>query len=353
MKDIANKNDVAVESFGTLAKKLEEHQKKLSVNRNYIKDGVVIGVNALEKIEKLKNKHIINVNLEIPKKIYEELRDGKVVRVGGALKHPTKNVFRKHLKEIKPSAVRKLTKATNMVFFVTDVFESVLVDQKLRDIMNTVKEIDLKLEAQNRGAFLSAIEQSRELYLIQNEEIKRQKIILVLDKLSYCEHLFTVIYENKWKEYIKLDNSYKNDFKSRLTNTSELKKMCEIGKALPEYLEIIALCKIAQVRLWEMLGQYVLAKEKAFNLVSFLSEKIDNYKDNFGDYALSIKLGSHSRLFGEFWDMCTWDAGGLHREKRLKNIKDGFIESHERIEFLLNTALCVPLDVPEELSNDL
>ena len=49
----------------------------------------MFGVNAL-KIEKLKNKHIINVNLEIPKKFYEELRDGKVVRVGGSLKHPTR-----------------------------------------------------------------------------------------------------------------------------------------------------------------------------------------------------------------------------------------------------------------------
>lgn len=153
MKDIAHNNDTVVESFETLAEKLKEHQKKLSVNRNYIKGGLAIGVNALEKIEKLKNKHIINVNLEIPKKFYEELREGRVVRVGGALKHPTKNVFKKHLKEIKPSAVRKLTKATNMVLFITDVFGEVLVDQKLGDIMNAVKEIDLKLEAQNRGAF--------------------------------------------------------------------------------------------------------------------------------------------------------------------------------------------------------
>lgn len=349
MEDIAHKNDSVVESFETLAKRLDAHQKKLSVNPNYIKEGVVFGVNALEKIEKLKNKHIINVNLEIPKKFYEELRDGKVVRVGGSLKHPTKNVFRKHLEDIKPSGVRKLTKAINVVSFATDVLGQVLVDQKLRDIMNTVKEIDLKLDAQNRGAFLSAIGQARELYSIQgDEELRKQRINSVLGELSGCEYLFTVIYENKWKEYIKLDNSYRT---SLLTNTSELKKMCKIGKEMPEYLEIIALCKIARIRLWEMSGQPVLAKEKAFDLVSFLSEKIDNYKDSFGDHAMSIKKNQHQKLFIEFWKLCTWDTECLYEEKIFKNIKDEFLESHERIEFLLNTALCVPLDVPEELSD--
>ena len=48
MEDIAHKNDSVVESFETLAKRLDAHQKKLSVNPNYIKEGVVFGVNALE-----------------------------------------------------------------------------------------------------------------------------------------------------------------------------------------------------------------------------------------------------------------------------------------------------------------
>lgn len=189
------------------------------------------------------------------------------------------------------------------------------------------------------------------MYLIQNEEIKRQTIPLVLDRLSYCEQLFTVIYENKEKEYIKLDNSYKNDFKSRITNTSELKKMCEIGKALPEYLEIITLCKIARVRLREMSGEYFLAKENVFSLVSFLSEKIDNYKDNFGDYALSIKQIYYESFIGDLRNIGPWDSYQLNKEKIFKNIKDEFLEPHERIEFLLNIALCVPMDVTEELSD--
>lgn len=355
-EDIAHKNDTVIESFGTLAGKLEEHQKGLSVNPNYIKDGVVIGVNALEKIKNLKNKHIINVNLEIPKKFYEELRDGKVVRVGGSLKHPTKKVFRKHLEDIKPSGVHKLTKATNMIFFVTDILGQVLVDQKLRNIMNTVKEIDLKLDAQNRGAFLSAINQARELHSIQgDEELKKQRINSVLGELSGCEYLFTVIYENKWKEYIELDNSYCNSIKSRLTNASELKKMCRIGKEMSEYLEIIVLCKIARIRLWEMSGQFVLAKEKAFELVSFLCEKIDNYKDAFGYMALLTKKYGYNRRWDGFVFYGILDScmGGkltrLHREKTFENINDELLESHERVEFLLNTALCVPLDVAEEL----
>ena len=348
MKDLVHVNDIVVESFEALAEKLEEHQKKLSVNPNYIKDGVVISVNALEKIKNLKSKYIINVDLEIPRKFYEELRDGRVVRVGGVLKHPTKNVFKKHLGEIKPSVVRKLSKATNWAAPGLDVLGQVLVDQKLGDILGIVKEIDLKLEAQNRGAFLSAITQARKLCLASNKEIERQELFLVLNDLNHCEHLFTEIYKAKWKEYNKLDNMYRS---SLLTNTSELKKICKIGKAIPGDLEIIALCKIAQIRLREMSEQYVRAKEESFGLVSFLCEEIGNYKDNFDDYAMSIKELRHQKLFIEFWKMCTWYFKCQYEEKKFQNIKDEFLEPHERVEFLLNIALCVPLGVTEYLPN--
>lgn len=331
---VQKKENVQTEivNFETLVAKYEEHQKKLSINPNYLKDGVVFGLNTLNKINQLKNKHIVNVHLEIPKEFYKELGAGKINRVAGALKHSQKQTFIKHLQEVKPSKVKKLTKAANIAFIALDVLESVIVDQKLKEILEIVKEINLKLDAQNRGALKSAIEQIKDLHLIQNTEIQQQKILLIQNDLSYCEQLFTTIYENKWNKYIELNNKYAT---AKITNSSELNELHKIGISLPNSLEPIIICKVAQTKLCEMQDEYVLAQDKAFNLAGFLSDKLDDYKNAFSDNSLDEK----KKIYKNY--------GIQKKEKRFLKIKDELVEPNEKIEFLLNSTLCYALSIPE------
>ena len=319
-------------NFETLVTRLEEHQNRLSVNPNYIKDGLVVGLNTIKKIKQLKNKHIINVDLEIPKELYKQLGAGKIKRVAGALKHPQKHTFIKHLQEVKPSKVKKLSKVANIAFVALDVLESVIVDQKLKEIIEIVKEIDLKLDAQNRGALKSAIEQIKDLHLVQSPETKQQKILFIQNGLSYCEHLYTSIYENKWNKYIELNNKYA---KSKITNSSELNELRKLGIAIPDALEPIIICKVAQTKLYEMQDEYVLAQDKAFNLVTFLTDRLSDYKNAFDDNALNYK----KKLYKNY--------GIQKRDKRFLRIKDELIEPNEKIEFLLNSTLCYALSIPE------
>jgi len=324
-------------SIKELNSKLKQHQKKLSLNKKYVKEGAKVGSKAIEKIEKVVNKHIINVNLEIPKEFVKKLAEGKVYRKGGALKIPQTERFAKHLSEVKPSNVKRLTKIANVAFLALDLIESAIVDQKLKDILEYVKDIDLKLDAQNRGAFKSAIEQIKELQLIQNLDVKNQKILLIQDRLSYCEHLFTEIYEGRWQNYLELKRKFDN---SILDNSSELKKMIKLAKNLPNDLEPIILCKIAQTKLCEMQGEYILAKEKSFVLNSFLADKLDEYKDEFDSPGLDSKKNKYKKY------------GFQKRDKRFAKIKEELIEANEKVEFLLTSSICYTLSIPEELGEE-
>lgn len=318
-------------NFETLVSKLNEHQKRLSVNPNYIKDGIVIGSNTISKLSKLKNKHIINVNLEIPKEFSKQLGAGEINRIGGVLKHAQNQTFIKHLKEVKPSNVKKLTKVANIAFIALDILESVIVDQKLKEILETVKNIDLKLDAQNRGKLKSALEQFKDLHLVSNPDIKQQKILLIQNELSYCDHLYTNIYDNKWNKYLDLNTKYNN---SKIRNSNELKDIVKIGCSLPGALEPIIMCKVAQIKLYGMQDEYVLAQDKANSLNSFLIDKLNDYKDVFDGDSLDEKKASYKNVWFQ------------KREKRFSKIKDELTEPNEKIEFLLNSTICYTLSIP-------
>lgn len=320
-----------------LQSKLKQHQNKLSHNKKYIKEGSKVGLKAVEKIEKVFNKHIINVNLEIPKDFVKKLGEEKVYRIGGALRIRENKRFAKHLSEVSPSNVKKLAKFGNVAFLALDLIESAVVDQKLKEILIYVKDIDLKLDAQNRGELKSAIEQIKELQLIQNEEVKKQKILFIQDRLSYCEQLFTEIYDGRWQKYVELNRKYQD---SRITNYTELKELTRIGKSLPNDLDPIVLCKVAQTKLCEMQGEFILAKEKAFNLNSFVADKLDEYKDAFSSNSLSIQKEKYKR------------CGFQKRNKRFIAVEEELEESNEKIEFLLNYSICYTLSIPEELDEE-
>ncbi|UCH95936.1 MAG: hypothetical protein JSV88_03575 [Candidatus Aminicenantes bacterium] len=333
MKKLADKTEVV--RFQDLVDKLKKKAKDLSTNPRYVKDTLNLTYSVLEKLEKLKQKKFVQVELRIPEELVEKLGKGKIFRVGEIIKQKENHSLVKLLVETKPSNVKKLLKTRNIAFKTVDLMESLLLDQKLEEIIGKVEEIDRKLDAQNKGALKSAVRQMKELPLIQNPDTRKSKILFIQDKLSHCEHVLGELYESNWYRYKALKSNFE---KSLISNRKELKEMCEIGEKLPGELEPIILCKFGQVKLYEMQEEFVLAQEKAFDTVKYVSEKLEDFKNEFSESSLDRKNENYK------------NPADFNKKKTLLKLKDQLVEPNEYIEYLLNTTLSFAMTVPEEVS---
>jgi hypothetical protein len=346
MDKVAGKTKVV--RFEDLVDKLKKKAKTLSTNPGYVKETLNNVYSVLEKLEKLKRKKFLQVELKIPGELAEKLGKGKILRVGEIIQQGEKHSLAKLLVETKPSNVKKFLKTKNIAFKTVDLMESVLLDQKLEDITGKVEEIDGKLDAQNKGALKSAVQQMKELPLIQNPDTRKSKILFIQDKLSHCEHVFSELYESKWKQYTRLKSNFE---KSVISNKKELKEMCEIGEKLPGELEPIILCKVGQVKLYEMQEEFILAQEKAFDAVKYVSEKLEDFKKGVAPptHSRSARRRSFGGVISKIIFYCM-HLKDINKKKTLLKLKDRLVESNEYIEYLLNTTLSFALTVPEEVS---
>jgi len=114
--------------------------------------------------------------------------------------------------------------------------------------------------------------------------------------------------------------------------------MCEIGEKLPADLEPVILCKVAQVKLYEMQDEFVLAQEKAFDLTGYVSEKLEDFKREFSERSLESKNENYK------------NPADFNKKKTISKLKDQLVQSNEYIEYLLNMTLSFALTVPEDIS---
>jgi hypothetical protein len=369
MEKLTGKTKVV--KFEDLVEKLKKKAKALSTNPRYVKEALNNVYSVLEELEKLKRKKFLQVELKIPGELAEKLGKGKILRVGEIIQLGENQSLAKLLVETKPSNVKKFLKTKNIAFMTVDLMESVLLNQKLEDITGKVEEIDGKLDAQNKGALKSAVQQMKELPLIKNPDTRKSKILFIQDKLSHCEHVFSELYESKWKRYTRLKSNFE---KSVISNKKELKEMCEIGEKLPGDLEPIILCKVGQVKLYEMQEEFVLAQEKAFEATKYVGEKLEEFKNEFSERPLDHKnendknpadfnkkgvappthsRSARCRSFGGFiskvYFFCM-HLKDINKKKTFLKLKDQLVEANEYIEYLLNTTLSFALTVPEEVA---
>ncbi len=323
--------------FNYLVTKFEEKQKKLSLNPVYAKEGLKHGNLALEKLLDLRKNRIISVDLEVPKEFVEKLATGEVIRTAGVLRKNENYAIAKHLKEAKPTNVKQFTKVVNAAFMAVDILEAVLVEQKLHEILSVVKDIDAKLDAQNLGALHSAFEQMKELHLIKNQDIKAPKILFLQEKLSYCEHLFLELYQYKWEKYQKLKLDYNA---AHVYNQGELEEIRDLAQQLPHDLTAIILCKVGQIKLYEMQEEIVAAQEKAFNLTEFAAVKLKEFENEFGNYGIYFQGAVYKNPLD------------FRKKRTLENTQTQLIEAREHMEHLLNTSVSYALTIPELIVKD-
>jgi hypothetical protein len=319
--------------FDDLVDRFKEKGDNLAKNPYYVRDILDLSFSVLEKLEELRRKKLVRLDLEIPRELAKLLGSNKVMRVSGIIRQTETKAIANLLHELKPSGFKKLSKVKNISFTALDTLEAVLLDQKLTEISEKVNDIDAKLDAQNRGALISALEQMKELSLIRDPETRRSKILFIQDRLNLCEHLYNDLYENKWHAYAALKEKFAA---STFTNKSELIEMCQIGQQIPGLLEPVILCKIGQIKCCEIQEEFSLVQEKAMKLSYYVAGKLEAFKDEFNH---------------QTWDIDKYkNITDFSREKTIAGIKDQILLPNEHMEYLLNSTLSFVLTVPEEIS---
>lgn len=319
-------------NFESLAGKINEKYESISKNPNYSKVTAESLLKLCTKLNTIKRKNIITIDLEIPKELVNELKSGKLFRLNGSIRKNGSSQFVKHLNEVKPSNVKKITKIANLAFVAYDLLESFVLDEKLKEILSLIKSVDQKIEAQNKGKLLSAINQMKEIKQIKNEEIRKQKILILQNEFSYCEHLYKELLDNSWNDYKLEIEKYDN---SMFKNKKEIDEIRRLGQQIPDNLLPIIICKTGMKETFSMLGEFDVAFQKSIELSDFLSDNIQRYKEAFSPEALNVKKNTYKNYF--FQDP----------DEKFKEINEELIEPNEKFEFILNSTLIHTLSTPE------
>ena len=273
----------------------------------------------------------ITAELEVPKEIAKAISGCAAKRIGSVVRSVKSGRVLKHLKDVKPSHVRKLMKSPMLAFVVMDALQSALLNEKLAAIQLQLKEIDRKLEAQNQGPLRKAIEQMRDLPYLSGRN-RGHQMHQIRNSLRDFEGIYSSLCDSRWETIGHLLKSYEG---ARITNDEERKKLCVAAQEVTLDIEMIANAKILHARMTVELGEKHAAEQEVLRLQEFLLQQEERFQGVFGNEAPIQKLETHRRVIGR-----NLTAHGEARER--------LIEPAERIDHLINSSLLLHLALPEK-----
>lgn len=273
----------------------------------------------------------ITAELEVPKEIAKAISGGGAKRVGSVVRNVKSGRILKHLKEVKPSHVRKLLKSPMLAFVIMDALQSHMLNEKLAAIQLQLKEIDRKLQAQHRGLLRKAVEQMIDLPHLKAGN-RRQRLYQIQDSLSLFDGICREMCESRWQTIDELLKSYDG---ARLTNDSERQCLCAAAQEVTLEIEMIVNAKLLHARMTVELGETHAAEQEVLRLQEFLLHQEERFQTVFGEGASIQKIETHRRILG--WK----DTARAEARERL-------IEPAERIDHLLNSSLLLHLALPEK-----
>jgi hypothetical protein len=275
----------------------------------------------------------VKPELEVPKAICKALKDGTVKRFGGVVRNTESGSILKHLKEIKPTQVRKLLKSPMLPFVLLDAAQSALLNEKLAAIQLQLKEIDRKLDAQNQAPLRKAIEQMRDFPYLRDESNRRQQLHHIRESLREFEGIHLSLCDSRWENIEQLLHSYKH---ARMTNASERKKLCVSARQLSLDLEMIVNAKLMHAQMTLELGERVATEQEMLRLEEFLLNQRVRFHATFN--ALR-KRSAHRTLL-------------RRTEAAHEHALQSLIEPTERLDNLLNSSLFFHLALPDSVASD-
>lgn len=281
---------------------------------------------------RLKNgSRTITAELEVPREIAKVISEGTAKRVAGVVRNVKSGRILKHLKEVKPSHVRKLLKSPMLAFVLMEALQSAMLNEKLAAIQLQLKEIDRKLEAQNQGPFRKAIEQMRDLPHLKGRN-RWHQMHQIRNSLREFEGIHSSLCDGRWETITRLLKGYEG---AHFTNDTERKSLCVAAQDVTLSIEMIANAKILHARMTAELGETHASEQEVLRLQEFLLQQEERFQASFGEDAPIQKLETQRRILGR-----KLAARGETRER--------LIEPTERIDHLLNSSLLLLLALPEK-----
>lgn len=272
---------------------------------------------------------MIKAKLAVPKEIAKAITEGTAKRTGSVVRSVKSGRILRHLKEVKPSHVRKLLKSPMLAFVLMDALQTTLLNEKLAAIQLQLKEIDRKLEAQNQGPLRKAIEQMHDLPHL-NGRNRWQQIHQVRNSLREFEGLYSSLCDSRWETIGHLLKSYEG---ARITNDAECKKLCVAAQEVALDIEMIVNAKILHARITVEIGELRAAEQEVLRLQEFLLHQEERFQAVFGEEAPIQKVESHRRILGRKLTACN-------------EVRTRLVEPAERIDHLLNSSLLLHLVLP-------
>jgi hypothetical protein len=315
-------------SFEVLSSRVLTRLKERSADPEW-KSAAPIVAKVANALVRLKiGSRAVTAELEVPKEIAKALSEGGATRAGSVVRVVRSGRILKHLKEVKPSHVRKLLKSPTFAFVVVDAFQSALLNEKLAEIQLQLKEIDRKLHAQHQGLLRKALEQMLDLPDLKGRN-RWLRIHQIQDSLREFEGIHRSLCDSRWDTIQQLVERFQ---KARITNVAERKKLCEAAQDIARDVEMVANAKILHARMTTELDETQTAEQEMLRLEDFLLGQEVSFNAVFGEDAAIQNVGAHRVRIGR-----ATTARNAAREQ--------LVEPRERLDHLLNSSLLLHLAI--------
>jgi hypothetical protein len=315
-------------SFEVLSSRVLTRLKERSVDPEWKSAAPIVAkvANALVRLKT--GTRAVTAELEVPKEIAKALGEGGATRAGSVVRVARSGRILKHLKEVKPSHVRKLLKSPTLAFVVVDAFQSALLNEKLAEIQLQLKEIDRKLHAQHEGLLRKALEQMQDLPDLKGRN-RWLRIHQIQDSLREFEGIHRSLCDNRWGAIQQLVEKFQ---KARLTNVRERKRLCEAAQDISRDVEMVANAKILHAQMTIELDETQSAEQEMLRLEDFLLGQDVSFNSVFGEDAAIQNVGAHRVRMGRAMTACN-------------AAREQLAEPRERLDHLLNGSLLLHLAI--------
>lgn len=205
---------------------------------------------------------------------------GKLVRIGAVLKDKKSGLIVGHLKEVRQGMSTKLIKPGFGLFLAAiSIAEQALLNEKLLQIQDLLKQVDSKLDAQNRGLLRKAFKMAGDLAFYNQPSVRTNKIHQIQSDLEQAFSVYDELYENEWNKAELLLNSFKKAWVWNDDSLGQLKKQAE---AILINLEVRIGARARYGQLYDELNESAARSAHDAETTALLSSEFDRFLTAFG-----------------------------------------------------------------------
>jgi hypothetical protein len=199
-----------------------------------------------------------NVEVVVPREIAKEIASGKLFRDGGVVRDSAGQI-RKILKD--PKAAGKLLKGPAVMFALVDLAQTVLLNEKLKEIQEQLRSIENKVDQLVQGTINRGFEEARQIAHYQKPAERNKRVHSALDFISngvsLVKESITQQAESLRAKVHKADPNKTAFFRSRTKARTE---SIESARKLQKQIRLMSSLLSLRAKLQEELMEYKAAE---------------------------------------------------------------------------------------------